>query len=259
MPQQHEHLPSSGHYDVYQIIWFKKGKGSYLIDLKQYPITDGVTFCLYPGQIHSMLECSQSEAYIVSFSSSFINIRDEDFNSFLSPGPGYNQAILPTIKNEEHQTEMQTLVTQMLWEYQSTASFKSELLRALLKVMLIRLSMHQSEKVTLIKPDDDQEIFFKFTNLVSSHFSSLKKVSDYASLLHVKPNYLNLKVKTVSGNPASFHIKHHIVMEAKRLAIWEDLCLKEIAYALNFDDISHFSKFFKNVTGTNFSDFMKSV
>jgi AraC family transcriptional activator of pobA len=33
--------------------------------------------------------------------------------------------------------------------------------------------------------------------------------------------------------------------------------MKEIAYFLGFCDMAHFSKFFKNTTGMNFSDFKK--
>jgi AraC-like DNA-binding protein len=33
--------------------------------------------------------------------------------------------------------------------------------------------------------------------------------------------------------------------------------MKEIAYHLGFSDSAHFSKFFKNTTGMNFTDFKK--
>jgi len=35
--------------------------------------------------------------------------------------------------------------------------------------------------------------------------------------------------------------------------------LKEVAYYLGFDDTSHFSKFFKNKSGINFTDFKKAI
>jgi AraC-like DNA-binding protein len=43
-------------------------------------------------------------------------------------------------------------------------------------------------------------------------------------------------------------------MEAKRL-LRTGMSVKESAYALNFDDPGHFSKFFKNKTGESPSDF----
>ena len=47
------------------------------------------------------------------------------------------------------------------------------------------------------------------------------------------------------------------MLEAKRQAAYSSLTMKEIAYQLGFDDIAHFSKFFKNVSGSSFTDFKK--
>ncbi|MCW3111245.1 MAG: helix-turn-helix protein, partial [Segetibacter sp.] len=66
-------------------------------------------------------------------------------------------------------------------------------------------------------------------------------------------------VKKTSGTPASDHIKHRIVLEAKRHAAYSDVSMKEIAYSLGFDDVAHFSKYFKNATGINFTDFKKDL
>lgn len=85
----------------------------------------------------------------------------------------------------------------------------------------------------------------------------MKKVSDYAAALGAAPNYLNVRVKRVSGFTASHHIQQRILQEAKRKARWEGKNLKEIAYMLGYDDISHFSKFFKKTAGFTFSDFKK--
>jgi AraC-like DNA-binding protein len=92
---------------------------------------------------------------------------------------------------------------------------------------------------------------------VEQKFITHKKVTEYADHLAVTPNYLNEIVKRASGFPASHHIQQRIVLEAKRHATYSDSSMKEIAYHLGFDDIAHFSKFFKNVVGQSFTDFKK--
>lgn len=79
----------------------------------------------------------------------------------------------------------------------------------------------------------------------------------YYGLLSVTPNYLNEIVKKTTGRSASHHIRQRIVFEAKRQATYSDSCMKQIGYYLGFDDMAHFSKFFKMVTGINFTDFKK--
>ena len=84
-------------------------------------------------------------------------------------------------------------------------------------------------------------------------------VSDYAGQLCVTPNYLNRTVKKVTGFTASHHIQQQIILEAKRKAIYSSVSMKEVAYYLGFDNLAHFSKFFKNNCGMNFTDFKKSA
>jgi len=64
-------------------------------------------------------------------------------------------------------------------------------------------------------------------------------------------------VKKHTQHSAGYHIRQRIVLEAKRLAIYSDVCMKEIAYLLGFSDTAHFSKFFKKSTGINFSEFKR--
>ena len=96
-----------------------------------------------------------------------------------------------------------------------------------------------------------------FISLIEKKYMYWKLVKDYACELSVTPNYLNESIKRSTGYPASFHIRQRIALEAKRQAAYSDVCMKEIAYHLGFDDIAHFSKFFKSVCGKNFSDFRK--
>jgi AraC-like DNA-binding protein len=103
------------------------------------------------------------------------------------------------------------------------------------------------------------ELTRKFMNLLKSKFIQQKMVSDYAGQLCVTPNYLNRTVKKTTGFPASHHIQQQIILEAKRKAIYSTESMKEIAYELGFDNMAHFSKFFKNNCGMNFTNFKKQA
>ena len=50
-----------------------------------------------------------------------------------------------------------------------------------------------------------------------------------------------------------------IITEAKRLFYYTDKSVKEIANDLGFEDVAHFSKFFKNCTNQSPSDIKKSI
>jgi AraC family transcriptional activator of pobA len=94
-------------------------------------------------------------------------------------------------------------------------------------------------------------------DMTEMNFATRRAVADYASALCLSPNYLNETVKTVLGAPTSYHIQQRIMLEAKRLAVYSNYTMKQVAYHLGFDDLAHFSKFFKNASGECFSEFRR--
>lgn len=77
-----------------------------------------------------------------------------------------------------------------------------------------------------------------------------RQPSFYADKLSVHPNHLNAVVKRISGNTASQLIQKHLLNTAQSLLKQTDLTTKEIAYRLHFTEPTHFSAFFKKMTGT---------
>ena len=96
--------------------------------------------------------------------------------------------------------------------------------------------------------------YMTFRKLIRIHYRELKKVKDYAEKMNITERTLNDVVKQNSGKSASEGIYLQLVMEAKRL-LRTGMSVKESAFALNFEDPGHFSKFFKNKTGESPSDF----
>jgi AraC-like DNA-binding protein len=135
--------------------------------------------------------------------------------------------------------------------------FKAEILRRYFKIFLIYLTRQFPTVLKTTMQSRNIELAEKFKSHLEKNFRTQKKVADYARLLSVTPNYLNEIVKKITGYPASHHIRQRVVLEAKRQAAYSDICMKEVAWQLGFSDIAHFSKFFKNSTGVNFSEFKK--
>jgi AraC-like DNA-binding protein len=155
---------------------------------------------------------------------------------------------------------MEQLLHCMANENRAKSEFKVEILYSLLKVFLIRLIQQTAGAGPGCKrqPVKD-DVVNRFIGMVYEHFSTMKKVADYAEILCIAPSYLNIRVKAVTGLTASSLIKQVIITEAKK-QVWEKgLSLKEVAYQLGYDDTSHFSKFFKRAAGKNYSSFKRNL
>jgi len=146
-------------------------------------------------------------------------------------------------------------------EYLSdTAHYKEEVLQALVKLIILEIIRKYTDQLMASSfSSDDVRLVNQFMDLVSEHFLVHKKVSDYADRLCITPNYLNIKVKRISGYTASHHIQQCILQEAIRKARHEGPGLKQLAHYLGYEDATYFSKFFKKLTGQSYSRFRKDL
>lgn len=253
---QQNHVPHRHNY--FAIIWVKKGKGIHLIDLNKFELHDNTVYCITPGQVHLLKTNGPTEGYVISFTADFLGMAGENYDLLFNTGLFYTFSSSPVIPvSDDMQAEMEDTAARMIKEFSNFFLLRAEILRGYLKIFLIYLTRQFEKPLQNEGQSKTIELVKQFLALVDKQYTSLKMVTDYAGKLVVTPNYLNEVVKKITGFPASHHIQQRIVLEAKRQAAYSKVTMKEIAYALGFDDTAHFSKFFKNAAGQSFTDFKK--
>ena len=73
-------------------------------------------------------------------------------------------------------------------------------------------------------------------------------LSDYADLMFISPKHLNSLCKKGLNKTVTNLIHERNLIEAKRLLLFTDNSVAEIAFELGFADKSYFMKFFKKHT-----------
>lgn len=259
---RHEQNAEAHRHDYFVIIWIKQAKGTHLVDLETYELEPDTVFCISPGQIHHLrtVQPGPLDGYVISFSPEFISADEEVYDMLFTTGLFYTFCNSPVIKiDAEMKEEMEDMASKMMKEYANFFLLRSEILKGFLKIFLIYLTRQYQPASGGESQSKSVELAKKFLNSLEKNFLKMRMVSDYAEQLVVTPNYLNDVVKKVTGVTASHHIQQRIVMEAKRKAAYSDMTMKEVAYELGFDDTAHFSKFFKNAAGVNFSDYKTNL
>ncbi|HUC82832.1 MAG TPA: helix-turn-helix transcriptional regulator [Flavisolibacter sp.] len=255
---QQNAVPHKHNYFV--LIWVKKGAGVQLVDLNRFELTDNTVYCITPGQVHLLKADENVDGCVISFTADFLSASDENYNLLYNSGLFYTYAESSLINvTPDMQEELEGVALKMQKEFENFFLLRAEILRGYLKIFLIYLTRQFNQSHKDAYPSRGVELTKHFFRLLEKNFITKKMVADYARELTVTPNYLNEIVKKVSGFPASDHIRQRVVLEAKRQAVYADVSMKEIAYALGFDDIAHFSKYFKKATGSNFTDFKKAA
>ncbi|MCF2446665.1 helix-turn-helix domain-containing protein [Dyadobacter sp. CY345] len=243
--------PFSGLLGLYQIIWIKKGNGQFKTTWTTQIVKDNRAYLLSPGQPYEFQFNSAVEGFAISFSEDFLCRTSSETSRVLQLSN--SNVFVEILLDRDMQPDVQLLIESMQKEYVNLYTLKSEVLRSLLKILLIYLSGKTVLEPEFIIPNNRLEQLFM--DSLNSKFTVKKRVVDYASDLAISPNHLNSVIKRITGYSVSYHIQQKVILEAKKRAMYSSKSMKEIAYELGFDDTSHFSKFFKNYSGVCFSDF----
>ncbi len=94
-----------------------------------------------------------------------------------------------------------------------------------------------------------EEICKELAQLVAKHYMTNRRVSFYADLLHITPQHLSMTVHQVTGRTVSEIIAEVVIMDIKAQLKSTDQTIQEIAYSLNFPNVSFFGKYFKRHVG----------
>lgn len=95
----------------------------------------------------------------------------------------------------------------------------------------------------------NQEIVKELVRIVVQYYKTERNVSFYAGKLHLSPQHLSTTVKKVTGKTLTDILSSFIIRDAQAKLRSTDMTVQEIAYSLNFSDISFFGKYFKRYTG----------
>jgi AraC family transcriptional activator of pobA len=259
--EQRDELCESAHsHDYYEIIWVISGKGTVLVDLKQHAIEDNMIFALKPNQAHQFPMDADMAGFVFSFTDAFFNMGEHEFDISCQSGlyQLFNEC-QPLRVNTAIEKEARDISLKLMAEYVNQYPFRTLLLTRYFKIFLILLTRQLEESVERVGQSRERELANRFMELFDKNFREEKMVSAYATQMSVTANYLNRIVKKHTGHSAGHHIRQRVVLEAKRMARYSDSGMKEIAYELGFLDSAHFSRFFKSVAGTNFTDFKKET
>ena len=249
MPHRHQHI---------EIIWVRNGNGCLEIDLKKYRMSANMLYCIVPGQLHQLELDEFVDGYLISFPEHVMNSGQDDFELLYRSGLFHLLMRSPGIPMApDAAREVDEIILRLHKELHSGYLLRKEIIRRYTSIFLIYLARQFDTALQVKVQTKNVRLVKNFISLVEKKYMTCKLVKQYASELAVTPNYLNEIVKRISGYSAGYHIRQRVVLEARRKAAYSDVSMKEIAYHLGFDDLAHFSKFFKSVYGKNFTEFKR--
>lgn len=158
--------------------------------------------------------------------------------------------------NDEEADEIALVFNKMKKEIASPYVYKYDLLRNYVLELIHYGQKLQPAATTQHNFNASARVTSLFIELLERQFPiespnqqlKLRSAKDYADRLAIHVNHLNKALKENTGKTTTAFISSRIIQEAKILLKQTDWNISEIAYCLGFEEVAHFSNFFKKQT-----------
>ena len=213
------------------------------ISPEQYPL-----WVVVPGQVFSWVRDEKMAGFNIMFRKEFLmNVVDNVVEDF--PFLKMSERSLLMLTKEEHESLLFD-AQRMHSVFENPHPYQEKMLEGMLVSFLYFCkAVYERYKTTENHLTRAQVITQKFEILVDKMYVDTKNVGDYAEELNITPNYLTTTVKKLTGKSAKDIIQERLLVESKSLLKFSGLDIGEIAYRLNFQEPTHFTRFFKKLSG----------
>lgn len=169
---------------------------------------------------------------------------------------------------DEQAEEIGEIFALMEEEFNSGYKYKFDVIRnRILDLIHYGLKLEPSTSIANQTGDAAYRISRLFMELLERQFPiddhhlsvELRSPADFAEQLNVHVNSLNRAVKSTTSKTTTEVIAKRILQESKVLLRQTNWSVSEIAYALGFKEVTHFSNFFKKHTDLNALKFRNEV
>ena len=260
LSQHYSHLAAPHRHSFYHMVFFTEGTGKHTIDFNHFQVQPYQIYFMVPGQVHSWNFEGKVDGYVVNFSTGFFQsflLRPDYIESFSFLIGDTQKSVINL--SDHTRDSIVALFEKLVDQSQLDFSLGADMIRLLLLQIFIQIEQEyfSDDKNNLLSQNN--VLLRNFRKLIERNFLELKLPGEYAELLYISPNHLNALCKDHLGMQAGELVRERVLLEAKRLLVNMDVSISEIAYKLNFNDNSYFTKFFKKEVGITPDAFRKKL
>jgi AraC family transcriptional regulator, transcriptional activator of pobA len=243
---------------VYDFMFLTRGKIVRSKGLDSIEFSDNTFFFLPASQITTMISMSwDAQGYYCNFN---LDIFSNNFypQKFIELFPFFNYTANPIVEVDEDATEF---ILQLLRRIEK--EYKSENCSIDFVASCLSTLLHEASRFTelksRIKETSATRIAERYKMALSKDIQEKQKISYYADLISVTPEYLNRCVKATFGKTSHELLDEMILLEAKVLLKQSSLNISELAFKIGKQNPSDFIRFFKTKTGFTPKEYRKQV
>lgn len=239
--------------DHYIFLITQQGKAIFHCDMQDFELAAKGLMVVKPFQVHAPKSASNDvRGFFMTVESFLVPNHLREMLENLSAEQQY-------AKFEEGEgKDLEDTAALLHQTFTSDNPYKTIILNGLLTAFLSQACALYYKKGN-VKPKPKSQaaiITAKFKDLLEQ-YSFLQLPSFYAKKLNITTSHLNHCLNVTTGLSVTHWLQNAMITEAKKQIYYTDADIKEIAYALGYDDHTYFSRLFKKITGQTPLSFRK--
>ncbi|KGO85893.1 hypothetical protein Q765_13755 [Flavobacterium rivuli WB 3.3-2 = DSM 21788] len=244
-------------HDFYTLFILDGGFLSFNVDFEPVSMEPLSLLLINPGQIHHCTSYRDISGWVMAFDAKLIDQKSRN-----ELGQALRQIVTKRL-NQDETTVLSQLLALLYQGSQNNTSgeFRMQYLQSLLNAVfyyIVNLFQSLDSEAAASHSPRAITITRQFQQLVKEQCITWKKPAQYAYQMNISVSYLNDTLKTVTGLSSTHFIQQEIIYEARRLLVYTNQSVKEIAATLGYDDYKYFIRIFSKMAKTSPAKFRLS-
>ena len=240
----HEHT-------FFEFVYVDKGFSFHSFNGKITILTPGDLFAVSPGNIHSYFSAYQASIY--NFLFDWAELSDDKEQILKLPGFSDGEKF-PLVKVDiNDRQELILILEKIKWERQNMCTgWELAVKSYLLQVIVIFSRLVQNKGISENGNKKNGEYFghvYRALEYIENNYQKNINSNDIAGFIGLSPGYLAKQFKSKLYMTPAEYIRRFRVAKAMELLKTTKKSVSEIANDIGYDDISLFSRIFKQMTG----------
>ncbi len=237
--------------NFYTLVFLEKGSGTYYLDTETIPFQNHTVLFVKPGQINKVDKAVFEKCHLLFFEGDFLDefFNDKDFIfrfGFFhnNESPSY----LP-FENGQEFSLLNNIAHEVLTEIKNLTQDSHHILRAQIYYLLVKLHRAYSRHYGQSRDTMTDPVVLQFSRFLDREVRNNLSVEQFAERLGISRVHLNNLCQKYFSKTAHQLIRERTIAEIKKEIRYTNKDFSEIAYDFNFSAPSHFTRFFKQMTG----------
>ncbi len=227
----------------YELFWLRSGQSHMKIDGKIYRIEAGDCCFLPPQSWHCDMYNEDTPAYESMW---FVcHSRQVGVNNFRYQPVGSWDVI--SYRQIPEPPELPRLLAALQNELQSNVPFSSSVRQGL----MLQLAGSVTRALETLNTPATEQVSQRVLAYLEAHYAEEISLQAIAQAAYLSPNYLTTVFKKETGHTIVEALTEIRLRHARRLLLEKQLPVYEVARAVGYENVSHFSRVFHRHTGSS--------